>query len=109
KFSQHVAGSGIDVGLVERDPELAQVPERLHHAAREALEKGRGLGMKKRAFLFEPARVGEVMQAYHGTNPALHQPLQQLAVTLERCEVPLAFLRLDAAPLDRKAQGVDAQ
>ncbi len=38
KFTQHVTTSGIHIGLVERDPEAAQVAHGCRHLTREAFE-----------------------------------------------------------------------
>ncbi len=71
KFSENIAGGRVDVGFVECHPAITQVAQDFNHAARESFEKDGCIGMKEGALFFEPARIGEMVQADDGADAAL--------------------------------------
>ncbi len=107
--AQQIALRHIDHGLVDRTPELAQVAQPLDGARHKAGEAQGRVGVQPAAELFEPARVGEVVQRDHGRDAAPPQRQQQLAVALDRGLVEGAVARLDPAPLHREPVRVLSQ
>src|SRR5262249_39413173 len=65
--------------------------------------------MEKSTFLLEPMGMREMVQADHGLNASREQRLQQFAIALEGLRIPAPLLRLDASPLDRQTQRVQAE
>src|SRR5919201_5107237 len=103
-----VALRRVDVRLVEGHPSAADVGQPLDCAGDKAAEALRGSGGEERARILEPDRIGEVVERDHRLEPTVAQAGRDLAVALERVIVPAARARLDPAPLDRHAEGVQA-
>src|SRR6516225_5309209 len=59
--------------------------------------------------MLEPAGMGEVMKANHGTNAAPDEGGELFPIAFEGSTIPGSFFGLDAAPLHGKTQGVESQ
>src|SRR6516225_276739 len=59
--------------------------------------------------MLEPAGMGEVMKANHGTNAAPDEGGELFPIAFEGSTIPGSFFGLDAAPLHGKTQGVEPQ
>ena len=69
------------------------------HQAREPPEAPHRLDIRPAAHLFDPQRIGEVMQCHERFHPVLAQRRDHLLVVVKRSAIELAALWLDAAPL----------
>src|SRR5215475_7459758 len=106
KLTQHIAGSGIHIGFVERYPAVAKIVKALHNISSKTLEKGGGFRMKESAPVLEPMGMSEMMKADDRLNTSLAKGLQPFAITGKGLGVPAALFFFDRRPLHREAQCV---
>src|SRR5581483_5576198 len=89
---------GIDVRLVDRYPEAAEITQGLHHIGHIARKEGHILSPGETAALREPERLGKMMQGDDRDHTTMTQVCEHGPVTLKGGIIPLTFDRFYAAP-----------
>ncbi len=98
-----------DQRLVEGQPEVAQIAQRIDDRACVALEERDALAVFPAATRRKPERIGEVVQRHHGLDAPVAQAADHGTVAVQRRVIDLAGAGLDTAPLDAQPMGVEPQ
>ena len=104
--SGEVGMGGLDIGLIECDPETHVHAERLGDGFRIALEVFRETGCQNAAFLCEPERKSPMPEGDEGLHASSTESEDDLTVVLDGRFVEFTFARLDAGPFDGEAVGI---
>src|SRR5437867_1944452 len=104
-----VAVEGEHLRLVDRGPEIDQIAVALARETREAHEVRDVSDPLPSAECREPAGIGEVVQRNHRGDAARPAGEEDTAVVVEGPLVVPTRLRLDSAPLDREAVGIEPE
>src|SRR5579884_623352 len=104
--AKYISHKSVDVRFVDREPEVAQVLQRLHDIGNIADKIKNVTLVGKTTTVGKPQWVGEVMQGDERFHVATVQIREHLPVTVYGGAIPLSLLRLNATPLDAQAQGI---